>query len=57
MIEVMSGDIQLAKGNPEAVFIAIHPDFYSNEMPYFLSGIDLPEVKTKTWRKADAVTR
>ena len=28
MVEVTPGDIKLANGNPDAVFIAIHPDFY-----------------------------
>jgi hypothetical protein len=51
MVEVTPGDIQIAKGNPDAVFIAIHPDFYSDETPYLLTGIDLPENTTKTWRQ------
>jgi len=29
MVQVTPGDIKLAKGNPDALFIAIHPDFYS----------------------------
>jgi hypothetical protein len=41
MIEVTPADIQLAKGNPDAVFIAIHPDFYSDET-YLLTGLEFP---------------
>ena len=42
MVEVTPGDIKLAKGNPDAVFIAIHPEFYSDEMPYLLTGVEFP---------------
>jgi hypothetical protein len=35
-------DIKLAKGNPDAVFTAIHPNFYSDAAPYLLTGVDLP---------------
>jgi hypothetical protein len=45
MVEVTPGDIKLAKGNPDAVFIAIHPDFYSPETPYLLTGIEFPDPK------------
>jgi hypothetical protein len=41
MVEVTPGDIKLAKGNPDAVFIAIHPDFYSPETPYLLTGVEV----------------
>jgi hypothetical protein len=45
MVEVTPGDIKLAKGNPDAVFIAIRPDFYSPETPYLLTGIEFPDPK------------
>jgi hypothetical protein len=43
MVQVTPGDIKLAQGNPDAVFIAIHPDFYSPETPYLLTGVELPK--------------
>jgi hypothetical protein len=42
MVEVTPGDIKLAEGNPDAVFTAIHPDFYTDETPYLLTGVELP---------------
>jgi hypothetical protein len=42
MVEVTPGDIMLAEGNPDAIFTAIHPDFYSDETPYLLIGVELP---------------
>jgi hypothetical protein len=42
IVEVTPGDIKLAEGNPDAVFTAIHPDFYSDETPYLLTGVELP---------------
>jgi hypothetical protein len=30
-VEVTPGDIKLANDNPDAVFTAIHPDFYTAE--------------------------
>jgi hypothetical protein len=51
MVEVTPSDIQIAKGNPDVVFIAIHCDFYSDETSYLLTGIDLTEDKTKAWRQ------
>jgi hypothetical protein len=41
MVRVTLGDIELAKGNPEAVFTAIHPDFYSDK-PYLLTHVEFP---------------
>ena len=41
MVDVTPGDIKLAMGNPETVFTAIHPDFYSDEMPYLLTGVEI----------------
>jgi hypothetical protein len=41
MVEVTPGDIKLAGGNPDTLFTAIHPDFYSEQTPYLLTGIDL----------------
>jgi len=28
--------------NPDVVFTAIHPDFYSDETPYLLTGVEFP---------------
>jgi hypothetical protein len=42
VVEVSAGDIKLAQDNPDAVFIAIHPDFYPPETPYLLTGIEIP---------------
>jgi hypothetical protein len=41
MVEVTPGDIKLAMGNPDTVFTAIHPDFYSDEAPYLLTGVEI----------------
>ena len=38
----MPGDIRLAKGNPDAVFTAMHPNFYPDTAPYLLTGVELP---------------
>jgi hypothetical protein len=43
MVEVTPGYIKLAKDNPDTVFIAIHPDFFSAETPYLLTGVELPD--------------
>jgi hypothetical protein len=40
MVEVTPGDIRLANGNPGTVFTAIHPDFFSDETPYLLTGVE-----------------
>jgi len=42
VVEVTPGDIHLAAGNPDAVFTAIHPDFYPPDYPYLLTGVELP---------------
>jgi hypothetical protein len=42
VVSVMPGGIRLAKGNPDAIFIAIHPDFYPRDAPYLLTGVELP---------------
>ena len=42
MVRVTPGDIKLAKGNPNAVFIAIHPDFFYSDEPYLLTGVEIP---------------
>jgi hypothetical protein len=39
MVEVTPCDIQLAGGNPDMLFTAIHPDFYSDDTPYLLTGV------------------
>jgi hypothetical protein len=41
LVEVTPGDIKLAKGNADTVFTAIHPDFYSDDTPYLITGVDL----------------
>ena len=41
MVEVTPGDIKHAKGNPDAVSIAIHPEFYPPET-YLITGLVLP---------------
>ena len=43
-------DIRLAKGNPDAVFTAIHPNFYSDAAPYLLTVVDLPPTNPKVER-------
>ena len=43
MVEVTPGDIKLAKDNPDTEFTAIHPDFFSAETPYLLTGVELPD--------------
>ena len=43
IVEVTPGDIKLAKDNPDTVFTAIHPDFFSTETPYLLTGVELPD--------------
>jgi hypothetical protein len=42
VVEVTPGDIKLANDNPDAVFTAIHPDFYTADSPYLLTGVVLP---------------
>jgi hypothetical protein len=42
MVRVTLGDIELANGNPDAVFIAIRPDFFSAETPYLLTHVEFP---------------
>jgi len=44
-VEVTPGDIKLANSNPDVVFTAIHPDFFSDEMPYLLTGVEFPDRK------------
>jgi hypothetical protein len=40
---VTPGDIRLANGNPDAMFTAIHPDFFSDDTPYLLTGVEFPD--------------
>jgi hypothetical protein len=47
MVVVTPGDIKLAKDNPDMVFTAIHPDFFSSETPYLLTGLELPDHRGK----------
>jgi hypothetical protein len=42
MVRVTPGDIKLAMGNPDAIFVAIHPEFFSDETPYLLIGVEFP---------------
>ena len=46
----MPGDIKLAKSNPDAVFTAIHPNFYPDAAPYLLTGVDLPPTNPEVER-------
>jgi hypothetical protein len=41
-IGVTLGDIERSNGNPDAVFTAIHPDFYSREAPFLLTYVEFP---------------
>jgi len=41
-VRVTPGDIKLADGNPNAVFIAIRPDFFDTDEPYLLTGVEIP---------------
>jgi len=43
VVHVTLEDINLANGNPDAVFTAIHPDFYSAETPYLAIGVEFPD--------------
>jgi hypothetical protein len=42
MVSVMLADIEVARENPDAVFTAIHPDFYSDDAPYLLTHAEFP---------------
>ena len=42
MVEVTPGDIKLANGNADAIFTAIHPEFFAAEAAYLLTGVELP---------------
>jgi hypothetical protein len=42
LFDVALGDIERAKGNPDAVFTAIHPDFYSSDAPFLLTYVEFP---------------
>jgi hypothetical protein len=46
MVEVTPGDIKLANGNPDAMFTAIHPDFFSDETPYLLTGVESQVIRS-----------
>jgi hypothetical protein len=46
MVEVTLGDIRLAKDNPNTVFTAIHPDFFSDETPYLLTGVESQVIRS-----------
>ena len=46
----MPGDIRLAKGNPDAVFTAIRPNFYPDAAPYLLTGVELPPANPEVER-------
>jgi hypothetical protein len=50
IVEVMPGDIRLAKGNPDAVFTAIRPNFYPDAAPYLLTGVELPPANPEVER-------
>jgi hypothetical protein len=38
MVRVTLGAIEFAENNPDAEFIAIRPDCFSDETPYLLNG-------------------
>jgi len=40
--DVTLGDIERAGGNADAVFTAIHPDFYPKEAPFLLTYVEFP---------------
>jgi hypothetical protein len=42
LFDVALGDIERANGNPDAVFTAIHPDFYSSDAPFLLTYVEFP---------------
>jgi hypothetical protein len=42
LVRVTIGDIEVANGNPDAIFTAIHPDFYSDDTPYLLTHVEYP---------------
>jgi hypothetical protein len=54
MVEVTPGDIKLAMGNPDTMFTAIRPDFYSDQTPYLLTGVEI-EVVSDTPNDAKAI--
>ena len=41
-VRVLLADIEFAKGNPDAVFTAIHPEFFSAERPYIITHAEFP---------------
>ena len=41
-VRVRRGDIELANGNPNAVFTAIREIYHANEEPYKLTRIEFP---------------
>jgi hypothetical protein len=41
-VGVTLGDIKVANGNPDAIFTAIHPDFYSDDTPYLITHVEYP---------------
>ena len=44
---VQVGPLQRGRINPDAVFTAIHPNFYPDAAPYLLTGVDLPPTNPK----------
>jgi hypothetical protein len=47
VVRVTPGDIKLADGNPDAIFIAIRPEFFPDDEPYLLTGVEFPGRKMK----------
>jgi hypothetical protein len=39
-VRVTPGDIKLANGDPNVVFIAIRPNFFNADEPYLLTGVE-----------------
>jgi hypothetical protein len=42
MVRVTLGDIEFANGNSDMIFIAIHPEFFSEETPFVITGGEFP---------------
>jgi hypothetical protein len=50
IVRVMTGDIEVAKGNPDAVVTAIRADFFASS-PYLIVSVELP-----AWARRHGVT-
>jgi hypothetical protein len=50
VVRVMTGDIEVARGNPDAVVTAIRADFFASS-PYLIVSVELP-----AWARRHGVT-